>query len=388
MDRQIACFKIPAFEIALARLDDASLRHRPVGIAPAHTARACLHEVSGEAQAEGLHTGMPVEWARTLCPALRLLVPDPARVRLGDHLLHDVAARFAPVWEPVRPGHLFLDLTGTHRLFGPSADTAARIEREVLQRVRLTGAMGLGSNKLISRIAAEIINPAQLCDVRPGSEETFLAPLPTSFLPGLRGTSARTALGILDDLNLHTMGAIAAIPFPHLELVLGPAAESLQRWAHGIDPSPVLPAVQHPRLEEGVAVEPDEVDDARLLGLLHGSLERLCRRLRQQQRTCRRLTLTVRYCDGVESSKACKFDPDTYWEADMYQHVKELFLRCFQRRVRLRRMTLIAEGLGAPEEQLSLFTPTEKEPRAHRLSLALDRLRERWGDRVVQWGKL
>ena len=32
MDRQIVCYQIPAFEIALARLNDSSLRNRPVGI--------------------------------------------------------------------------------------------------------------------------------------------------------------------------------------------------------------------------------------------------------------------------------------------------------------------------------------------------------------------
>lgn len=390
MDRQIVCFKVPSFEIALARLDDASLRHRPVAVAPAHTSRACLHEVSMEAREDGLHPGMPVEWARTLCPALRLLPPDPARVRLGDQVLQNIAARFTPVWEPVRPGHMFLDLTGTHGLFGPSVDAAARIEREVLQRGQFTGAMGLGSNKLISRVAADVITPSHLYDVRPGSEEMFLAPLPTSLLPGLSGAYARTARRILDDLNLQTMGAIAEIPLPHLEQVLGPPAESLYRWAHGIDPSPVRPLVQQPRLEEWLPVEPDEVDDRRLLGLVYGLVERLCRRLRQQQRVCRRLMLTIRHSDGVEYSKSHKFDPGTYWEVDMYQHVKELFLRCFQRRVRLRRMTLIAEGLGPPEEQLSLFAPAPdvKQTRANRLSLALDRLRERFGDKTVSWGRV
>ena len=161
-----------------------------MAIAPIHTPRPCLQDVSPEAQHDGLRPGMPVDLARRLCPSLRLLAPDPVRIQLAHRRLEDVVARFAPVWEPVRPGRLFLDLTGTGRLFGPAVDTAARIEREVTRSYGITGVLGVGSNKLISRVAAGLIQPPQLCDVRPGSEQTFLAPLPVTLLPGLsRGTA-------------------------------------------------------------------------------------------------------------------------------------------------------------------------------------------------------
>ena len=74
----------------------------------------------------------------------------------------------------------------------------------------------------------------------------------------------------------------------------------------------------------------------------------------------------------------------------MYPCLKRLFLGCFQRRVRIRRMALLAEGLAPPEEQLSLFDfdtlQTKKHARMRRLALALDGLRERFGNGVVLWG--
>lgn len=70
MDRQIVCFAIPAFEVALARLNDPALRTRPLAIAPLSTSRALLHEVSLEAQNDGLFVGMPLEHAKRLCPSL------------------------------------------------------------------------------------------------------------------------------------------------------------------------------------------------------------------------------------------------------------------------------------------------------------------------------
>lgn len=393
MDRQIVYFQIPTLEIALARLVTPSLRHRPVAIAPVHTPRALLQEVSPEARQEGVVPGTTVEEARRRCSALCLLPPDPAHVREAQRALHQVVTQWAPIWEPVRPGQLFLDLTGTERLFGPAADTAARIEREVAHRHGLTGVAGVASNKLVSRVAATLMQPPQLCEVRPGSEQPFLAPLPVSCLPGFSYRQTRTVLAVLDDLNLQTLGEIAEIPLPHLELVLGPPAGVLHQWAQGIDPSPVLPVVQQPRLELSLTLEPDEVDDDRLMHRLYGLLEQLCQQLRSQQRVCGRLVLTVLYSDHRESAGHRTLTPGTYWEADMYPCLKELFFRSFQRRVRLRRLTLTAEALGPPEEQLSLFDlapPNQRHTRtrAQALALALDRLRERFGERAIGWGRL
>jgi len=76
----------------------------------------------------------------------------------------------------------------------------------------------------------------------------------------------------------------------------------------------------------------------------------------------------------------------------MYPCLKGLFLGCFQRRVRIRRMALLAEALAPPEEQLSLFdfdpSQSQKQKRMQCLSLTLDRLRERFGPRTFYWGSM
>ena len=195
---------------------------------------------------------------------------------------------------------------------------------------------------------------------------------------------------LLRDLNLRILGEIAEIPLPQLAVAFGRQAPLLHRWANGIDSSPVLRAVQRPRVEIFRALAPDAVDDGELLACLYGLLEELCRTLRRQQRCCRRLTLTLCHSDHVEVSRHRTFTVGTYWEAQMFPCLKELFFGCFKRRVRIRRMALRAEALAPPEEQLSLFaldTPeNQKQKRMRRLSLALDCLRERFGDNTICWG--
>jgi DNA polymerase-4 len=389
MIRYILCLQIPTFAIALARAADTSLRNRPVVLAPVHTRRALVQDVSSEASREGVTRGMSVEFARQLCSRLRVVPPDPARMRAAQQELHRTITPFAPVWEPIGPGSVFVDLTGTGRLFGSSIDTAARLAREVSHQQHLPSVIGLAGNKLVSHLAAVTLEqPSQLLSVHPGSEQPFLAPLPTTLLPGLHRTQASHVLRRLDDLNLGTLGAIAAVSRTHLELALGTAAGLLHDWAWGIDSSPVRPPVEHPSIERSLPLNPDEIEDPLLLGRLYGLLEQLCATLRHQRRVCRRLLLTVRHSDHQEQTAHQLLAHGTCWEADLRPVLTRLFMKCFRRRVRLQRLTLRMDHLEPPTEQLSLFSePAATAPAHHRLSRALDGIRTKFGEQAVSWGR-
>ena len=391
MERQILRFHVPSFGIALARAEDASLNDRPVALAPMHTLRARLCEVSHEALAEGLSPGMPVNLARRLCPSLRIVPPDPCRVRVAHGRLQHLLADLTPLWEPVRPGSLFLDLTGTTRLHGPAVAAAARLEREVVRRHRLAGVIGIAGSKLVAHLAAMTLErPPQLHHVEPHAERAFLAPLSPDLLPGLHRLHASRVLALLDDLNLRTLGAIAEVSLSALERAMGPTARLLHEWAQGIDPSPVHPPVTQPALEWSCALDPGQIDDQVLLGHCCTGIEYLCRTLRRQQRVCRRLALIVRYRDQQEVC-ADRMVDGTCWEMDLLPVLTVLFFRCVRRRVCVQRIILRAEQVGPPVEQLALFDlrPVAEQirrARRQRLYGAMDALRDRFGERVIWWG--
>ena len=392
MDRQIVCFGIPAFEVAVARLLNPSLSTRPLAIAPLNTSRALLREVSSEAEQAGLAIGMSVEQARRICPSLHVLSPNPARIRTAEESLLHIVSRYAPVWEPVQPGSFVMDLTGTGRLFGPAYDVAAKVQHEVLAQYRLDGVAGVGSNKLVAQTAATLIQPSELYDVRPGSEPVFMAPLSVRTLPGLQRPCMRQVLSRLDDLNLDTLGDVAESPVEALEVALGDYAGQLSRWAQGIDSLPVLPPASQPHLDETVLLDPDEIDDLVLTGRLLDALQRLCRTLRNQRRVCGRLTLTIRYSDHLEVTRHERVTPETCWECDLSSVVISLFQKCMRRRIRLRAMTLSMAGLTGYAEQGVLFDARpldeqRRQERAKKLSVALDILHARFGEQVIRYGR-
>ena len=410
MDRRVICVRIPAFEIALARLEDPALRTWPVAIASVRK-RGILREVSSEAFRDGLSPGIEVDHARWLCPALKILPPSAARVRRGQQGLQEIVSRFAPVWEPVGPGHLFLDVTGTHRLFGAATDTASLVGGEIAQRSGLSAALATGTNKLVTQVATTIVQPAELYDVRPGSERPFMAPLPPAVLPELKRPGARSIRGVLEDLNLCSLGAIADIPLAQLHLVIGSFADELHRRAQGIDYAPVFAARARPWRMEGLTLEPDAVDVDKVLGSVFTLVERLARELRDHQLECRRLRVTAVHTDDVEVSREGEVDPGTCWETDLFRIGERLLNSAVKRRVRIRRVIVEAKVAPLPHEQLTLFGETHSSPlwgegfgergkervgpyrptlpveRGRRVAEALDRIRHRFGETAVKWGR-
>ncbi|MGZ8394740.1 MAG: DNA polymerase Y family protein [Nitrospira sp.] len=392
MDRQIVCFGIPSFEVALARLHDPRLRTRPIAVAPMNSSRGLLREVSVEAEHAGLALGMPIDHARRICPSVHVLSPNPARVRAAEESLLRVVARYAPIWEPCQPGSFVLDVTGTGRLFGPACDVAAQVQEEVLSQHRLEGVVGVGSNKLIAQTAATLIQPSELYDVKLGSEQVFMSPLSVHTLPGLHRPCMRQVLNRLDDLNLETLGDVAESPVDALALAVGDYAGQLSWWAQGIDTVPVFLPTSQPTLEETVLFDPDEIDDPVLLGRLLDALQRLCRTVRSQRRVCGSLALTIRYSDQLEVTKRVLLASETCWECDLSSIATALFHTCRRRRIRLRAMTLSMTDLSGYAEQGRLFDarPLEEQrthDRAKKLAVALDTLHARFGEQSIRYGR-
>jgi len=252
---------------------------------------------------------------------------------------------------------------------------------------------GVGTNKLVAQIASSVLTPPQLCDVRAGSEQDFLLPLPVSALPGLRGSQGSALRTLLADFNLQTIGDLVEIELEALEPVFGRWGRRLYQWARGIDSSPVFPSGAAPSVTCSHLFEPDTIEQEQLFGGLSTLIDSLCRNLRRRHHVGNRVTLTVCYSDQQTVSRSCSFATPTHWEVDMFAVLCSLFRRCFQRRVRVRSLVIRSNSFRPPPEQLSLFAseegyePQGRSSRPHRLASTLDHLHARFGIKAIQWGR-
>ena len=385
LDRHIIHLHIPSFPIAVARVILPELRGRPVAVAPPYSERALILSVSAEARQEGIFKGMPLGKAMKFCPGLTVLPLDHDLTTKACQVLAGVVARYTPLWEPSQPGHIYLDVTGTNRLWGKAKDAANRLRREIKEQVQLSGTVGVASNKMVSSIASQLIRSEGVVDVDHGREPSFMAPLKANVLPGIGPVRRRI---LLEELNITLVRQIVALDMGSLKLVFGQQAYVIHQRALGIDPTPVFPPSTEPTVAEEVTLPQDENDDEKLLGVLYGLVEKCSYQLRSRSLLPRKAGIYFRYTDQEEVTRHAQIPKPSFWDFDLYAPLEVAFLNACRRRVRVRFMKIWFRDFSAPSAQLSLFAfaPHDEKKKAQVIS-ALDRIREKHGETLIQYGR-
>jgi DNA polymerase-4 len=384
MFRHIIHLHIPAFPIAVGRICQPEIRNRPVAVAPLQSARATVLSVSLEARKEGIFKGMPVGRAMKLCPNLTLLPPDPELAERACRSLAEVVAQYTPLWEPSRPGDIYLDLTGTERLWGKAKDAGYRLRQEVQSRLRLCAAVGVAGNKMVSGIASRISPSESVLDVVRGQEASFMAPLKVGVVPGIDRFRRKI---LLEELNIIHVRQLAVLGMNSLRLVFGRQAFVIHQRAVGIDLTPVYTVPAKPMVSEEITLVQDENDDRKLLGALYGMVEKCSQRLRGRSLFPQKGGLLIRYSDGIESKRQVKMPHPSFWDFDLYDPLEKLFFKACKRRVRVRFMKIRFWDFSSCR-QLSLFHKVRPdEEKKTRIIKTLDQIRERYDEGAIKYGR-
>lgn len=387
MDRSIIHINVADFAVAVERRLDRRLEGRPVIIAPEGAARATVYDMSEEAFQAGIRKGMPLGRAVRRCRDTVVLPPQPARYEQAMADLLRQALPYSPLIEPgERDGHLFVDVSGTSRLFGPPVDVAWRLRRQARKAIGLDPIWSLAGNKLISKVASRLVKPLGEYIVAPGDEEAFLAPLPVWLIPGLESSD----LSRLRDLNLTRVDQLTGLSSGHLEVALGPRAAFIEQAFRGRDNAPVQPVGRKPpQVALAHTFGTDTHIPAQMEAVLYALLEKAGRALRRQGRVARRVVVTADYSDGRRSTRQIRVEPPSANDLALFPFAQRALRLAITRRTRIRHLRLICDRLIFPPAQLPLFEEERQTVlRQEHIITAVDRIRQRFGDSAIQMGRL
>lgn len=381
MERTILHINVIHFYVTAACIQAPRLTGYPVAVL-APGARQVLLDVSSKAWEAGVNRGMTFEAARRLCPDLVTVDPTPTLYNRIERTLFNQACSLSPLVERAGPGHVFVDLTGTRRLFGDSAGVADRVHSAIRDTCRIEPAVGIGSNMLVSKIATRVIKPTGVCSVIPGCEEEFMAPLPLTLLPGIE----TRLLDQLLQFNLHLIRDLTRIPPDMLASAIGPEAFTITKQARGIDQTPVRGADQPaPSITEHVTLSEQTNDDARIRGALFHLVASAGSKVRALGLAIGAVRLQLQYADGMTASRRVAIRPPVSGDLSLYERCCPVLGRIFTRRVRIADLTLECTDLTFPYGQLDLFDNTERE---EHLMAAIDVIRKNHGRGAIRfWGR-
>ena len=385
--KDILHIEVPSFQATVEQAVNSRYRDRPLAVTSGSGGRAVILSASGEANREGIYRGMLLQQALKLEHRLIVVDSNPELYQRAMDAMTKQAAQYSPYVEPIRYGQVAVDMTGTTRLFGRIKDSAYRLYKDIHDHFRLTSSIGISVNKLVASVAARYISHyAELFDVLKGRERTFLEPLELKMLPGIGHGHERV---LLEELNIQTIGMLAAVPIDKLILAMGKYALGLHQKALGIDHSPVLPPERHFEIKEEYTLDEDSNDDHLILGIVYYLIERGCSRLRQNSKKSSGIRIFCRYSDSKIATRTIHFPEATHREYTMYYQARKIFEQLFERRTRVRYVSIAFENLTQSAEQTTLFARTiHPEAAKHQdLHTAMDKLRGKYGYDVVRFGR-
>jgi len=384
--RAIIHINVANFAATVEAAIDPRLRDRPIVIAARGSGRATVFDMNEHAFAAGVRKGMALAKALSRCADARVVCPHPERYDKAMAQVLDQALPFSPLIEAgADDGHLFIDATGTSRLFGPPADVAWRLQRRIREILGVTPAWAVAPNKTVAKAATRLVKPAGQALVAPGEEAALMAPLPLTLVPEINGAEATR----LQQFNLFRAGQVAALGRNPLEAVFGPRASPIYDAVRGIDHRPVTPAGRKPpQVSADHLFGEDTNDRAVLESVLYRLVERVGLQLRVRVRVAGVLTVALDHCDGMRRGRAAALKPATADDPALFAAARQTLALVWSRRVRVRRLVL-ACGHLAPVPvpvQMGLFDPRPP-GRSNLLTDAIDRIRARFGPEAIRMGR-
>ncbi len=191
------------------------------------------------ARSYGVKSGIPISLAKKKLQDLDavFLPVDHQFYREVSEKVMEILRSHADQFEQVGVDEAYMDVTQrTRESYEEAKELATRIKRNVWTQQKLTCSIGVGPNKLVAKIAADIQKPDGLTVIEAGGIGHVLSPLPVSRLVGVGRKTEKK----METLGIRTIGDLARFDIQRLIEVFG---RKLGTYFHnaslGIDNEPV-----------------------------------------------------------------------------------------------------------------------------------------------------
>jgi DNA polymerase-4 len=376
--RAIIHVDMDAFYASVEQRDNPSLRGKPI-IVGGHAQRGVVVAASYEVRPFGVRSAMPMARAMKMAPHAIVVKPRFSAYSEASEQVFAIFERYTPLVEPLSLDEAFLDVTASVGLFGPPADIARRIRKEIAEELKLPASAGIASVKFVAKMASDLAKPNGQREVRAQETVEFLAKLPVSRLWGVGPKTEEE----LTRAGLKTIGDVAARDVTWLEQRLGSQGRELWALARGQDDREVVPD----RAAKSVGAEDTFEEDLTGMDLLrphvHAQALRVGRRLRKAGVKGRVVQLKVKFSDFTTITRRTTLPSPTDDGQALYRAALELLERAHENKP-IRLTGVSVQSLGSEEpQQLGLFAAPQPPQRSAKLNAALDRIADRFGSKAI-----
>ncbi len=325
---------------------------------------------------------MPIARARKLCPELVCVPVDHEKYLYFSLEVLRVLEQFSPAVEPTSVDEAFLDLAGLERRWPDPRDFANRLQDAIREKVGVTASIGMGPTKMIAKIASGLNKPSGITILTADAYRRIIGELPVRQLWGVGPESEKALLR----MGFRLVRDLADADPVRLRDRFGVFGLWIHASARGELDDPVIPYWSAPPAKSfgHECTLAENVSDVReIRRILRGLAGRVARRIRTKGMCGRTVTLKVRFPDFETPLRSLTL-PEPIDDGREIARAAHFLLDRIPfrgRSVRLLGVSLSSVEQGNAGAQESVL---ENRGRRRRLIGAVDKIRDRWGDAVIE----
>lgn len=372
-NRSIIHMDLDTFFVSCERLLDRKLIGKPVLIGGTSD-RGVVAACSYEARSFGIHSAMPMRMAKQLCPEAIVVRGNSGIYSKFSNSVTEIIKESVPLYEKTSVDEFYIDLTGMDQFFG-CHQMATELRQKIMKETGLPISFGHSINKTVSKIATGEAKPNNQIQIIKGTEKPFLSPLSVKKIPSVGEVMYRS----MCDLGIKRIKTIQEMPIEMMSKVFGKNGVSIWKKANGIDKSPVVQYQERKSISTERTFDRDTTDINKLEGIIIAMAENLIYQLRRGNKLTACVSFKIRYSD-FQTYTIQKRIPYSSADHKIIPVIKELYKKLYQRRMLVRLIGVKFSHLVEGGLQIDLFDDDEK---ILNLYQAMDKMRERYGDRAV-----
>jgi DNA polymerase-4 len=366
--RIIAHFDLDSFFVSVEVINNPQLKGKPVIVGGQD--RGVVSACSYEARKFGIHSAMPVQKARQLCPQAIFLKGNYAAYGNYSRWVTDIIKAEAPLFEKASVDEFYIDLTGMDKFFNPFEWTIT-LRNSIIEKTGLPISFGLSANKMMAKIATNLAKPNGYLHIPYGTEKEFLAPLKIGEIPGvgLQTEKLLNSYGISTIQNAFETGKI------ELENILGKWGADLWEKSQGLHFSKVQPYHEAKSISSENTFDENITDVKFLNAELVRLTEKVCFELRQDGKLAGCVAIKVRFPSFETFTRQATIDPSHADDA-FIPVVKELFKRFYKKSEPVRLLGVKLSSFTNNATQANLFDSTKSKGELYK---AIDEVKKKFG---------
>ena len=160
---------------------------------------------------------------------------DFERYEKAHNEILEIIKKHSKVVEPASIDEFYFDLSFA-KSYKKAEEICREIKREIKEKLRVTCSVGIGANKLISKISAGTKKPDGLVVVKEKDSENFLELMSVREIPGIGPKTEQ----IFNQKGIKSVKELKKLKKEELSEILGKWGEDIYYKVRGIDDSPIV----------------------------------------------------------------------------------------------------------------------------------------------------